>query len=149
MLQEFASLDHFLRTWKEAEKKQVIIEELQEKGIFFEALAEEVGKDLDPFDLICHVAFGAKPLTRRERALNVRKRDYFAKYGEPARAILDALLDKYADQGIQDVERLDVLKVTPFDRFGSPVEIIKRFGGKAQYAAALRELEAHLYEAAQ
>jgi type I restriction enzyme R subunit len=148
ILQEFASLDHFLRTWKEAEKKQVIIEELQEKGIFFEALAEEVGKDLDPFDLICHVAFGAKPLSRRERALNVRKRDYFAKYGEPARAILDALLDKYADQGIQDVERLDVLKVTPFDRFGSPVEIIKRFGGKAQYAAALRELEAHLYEAA-
>jgi type I restriction enzyme R subunit len=78
----------------------------------------------------------------------VRKRDYFAKYGEPARAILDALLDKYADQGIQDVERLDVLKVTPFDRFGSPVEIIKRFGGKDRYAAALRELEAHLYEAA-
>ena len=149
ILQEFASLDHFLRTWKEAEKKQAIIEELQEKGIFFEALAEEVGKDLDPFDLICHVAFGAKPLTRRERALNVRKRDYFTKYGEPARAILDALLDKYADEGIQNVERMDVLKVTPFDRFGSPVEIVKRFGGKQQYHAALLELESHLYEAAQ
>ena len=149
ILQEFASLDHFLRTWKEAEKKQAIIEELQEKGIFFEALAEEVGKDLDPFDLICHVAFGARPLTRRERALNVRKRDYFTKYGEPARAILDALLDKYADEGIQNVERMDVLKVTPFDRFGSPVEIIKRFGGKQQYHAALLELESHLYEAAQ
>ena len=149
ILQEFASLDHFLRTWKEAEKKQAIIEELQEKGIFFEALAEEVGRDLDPFDLICHVAFGARPLTRRERALNVRKRDYFTKYGEPARAILDALLDKYADEGIQNVERMDVLKVTPFDRFGSPVEIIKRFGGKQQYHAALLELESHLYEAAQ
>ena len=149
ILQEFASLDHFLRIWKEAEKKQVIIEELQEKGIFFEALAEEVGKDLDPFDLICHVAFGAKPLTRRERALNVRKRDYFTKYGEPARAILDALLDKYADEGIQNVERMDVLKVTPFDRFGSPIEIVKRFGGKQQYHAALLELESHLYEAAQ
>jgi type I restriction enzyme R subunit len=149
ILQEFASLDHFLRAWNAAEKKQAVIEELQDKGIFFEALAEEVGRDLDPFDLVCHVAFGAKPLTRRERASNVRRRDYFAKYGEPAQAILDALLDKYADQGIQDVERMDVLKVTPFDRFGSPVEIIKSFGGKAQYAAALRELEAHLYEAAQ
>jgi type I restriction enzyme R subunit len=148
ILQEFASLDHFLRTWKAAEKKQAIIEELQEKGIFFEALAEEVGRDLDPFDLICHVAFGARPLTRRERALSVRKRDYFTQYGEPARAILDALLDKYADEGIQNLERMDVLKITPFDRFGSPVEIIKRFGGKDQYTAALRELEAHLYEAA-
>ena len=95
------------------------------------------------------MAFGARPLTRRERALNVRKRDYFTKYGEPARAILDALLDKYADEGIQNVERMDVLKVTPFDRFGSPVEIIKRFGGKQQYHAALLELESHLYEAAQ
>jgi type I restriction enzyme R subunit len=149
ILQEFASLDHFLRIWKAVEKKQVIIEELQEKGIFFEALAEEVGRDLDPFDLICHVAFGARPLTRRERALNVRKRDYFTKYGEPARAILDALLDKYADEGIQNVERMDVLKVTYFDRFGSPVEIVKRFGGKQQYHAALLELESHLYEAAQ
>jgi type I restriction enzyme R subunit len=149
ILQEFASLDHFLRAWNAAEKKQVVIEELQDKGIFFEALAEEVGRDLDPFDLICHVAFGAKPLTRRERASNVRRRDYFTKYGEPTQAILDALLDKHADQGIQDVERLDVLKVTPFDRFGSPVEIIKRFGSKDRYADALRELEAHLYEAAQ
>jgi len=149
VLQEFASLDNFLARWKEAEKKQVIIDEVQEKGIFFEALAEEVGKELDPFDLICHVAFGQKPLTRKERATNVRKQNYFTEYGETARSVLDALLDKYADEGIRNVEQMDVLKITPFDRFGSPVEIIKSFGGKEKYTAALRELESHLYEIAQ
>lgn len=145
ILKEFSSLDDFLRTWKEADKKQAVIDELQEMGIFFDALAEEVGKDLDPFDLICHVAFGQKPLTRKERANNVRKQDYFAKYGENARAVLDTLLDKYADEGIQDVERMDVLKVTPFDRFGSIVEIVKLFGGKEKYTVALKELEEQLY----
>jgi type I restriction enzyme R subunit len=145
ILKEFASLDDFLRTWKEADKKQAVIDELQEMGIFFDALAEEVGKDLDPFDLICHVAFGQKPLTRKERANNVRKQDYFAKYGENVRAVLDTLLDKYADEGIQDVERMDVLKVTPFDRFGSIVEIVKLFGGKEKYTVALKELEEQLY----
>lgn len=147
ILREFASLDNFLTRWKEAEKKQVIIDELQEKGIFFDALEEEVGKELDPFDLICHVAFGQKPLTRRERALNVRKQNYFTEYGETSRTVLNALLDKYADEGIQNVERLDILKITPFDRFGSPVEIIKSFGGKEKYTSALRKLEAHLYAA--
>jgi type I restriction enzyme, R subunit len=145
ILREYASLDDFLRTWTQAEKKQVIIDELQDRGIFFEALAEEVGKDLDPFDLICHVAFGQKPLTRRERADNIRKRDYFNKYGEEARLVLEALLDKYADEGIQNVERMDVLKVTPFDKLGSPVEIVKSFGGKKGYMAALYELETLLY----
>jgi type I restriction enzyme R subunit len=149
VLREFASLDNFLTMWKAAEKKQVIIDELQDKGIFFEALAEEVGKDLDPFDLICHVAFGQKPLTRKERASNVRKQNYFTEYGETARTVLDALLDKYADEGIRNVEQMDVLKITPFDRFGSPVEIIKSFGGKEKYTTALRELESHLYEIAQ
>ena len=149
VLREFASLDNFLTRWKEAEKKQVIIDELQEKGIFFEALAEEVGKELDPFDLICHVAFGQKPLTRKERASNVRKQNYFIEYGETARTVLDALLDKYADEGIQNIEQMDILKITPFDRFGSPVEIIKSFGGKKKYTTALREMEFHLYEIAQ
>jgi type I restriction enzyme R subunit len=149
VLRKFASLDNFLSRWKEAEKKQVIIDELQEKGIFFEALAEEVGKELDPFDLICHVAFGQKPLTRKERANNVRKQNYFTEYGKTARTVIDALLDKYADEGIRNVEQMDVLKITPFDRFGSPVEIIKSFGGKEKYATALRELESHLYEIAQ
>jgi type I restriction enzyme R subunit len=145
VLKEFASLDAFLRSWQKAEKKQAIIEELQEMGIFFDALAEEVGKELDPFDLICHVAFGQKPLTRRERVNNVRKRDYFTKYGDNARAVLDALLDKYADEGIQHIERMDVLKVTPFDRFGSPVEIVKSFGGKDNYLIAIGELEEIIY----
>ena len=145
ILKEFASLDDFLRTWKQAEKKQAIIDELQDMGIFFEALAEEVGKDLDPFDLICHVAFGQKPLTRRERANSVRKRDYFTKYGENARAVLYALLDKYADEGIQNLEQMEVLKVTPFDRFGSPIEIVNNFGGKSNYVKAVRELEMVLY----
>jgi len=149
ILREFASLDNFLTRWKAAEKKQVIIDELQDKGIFFEALAEEVGKELDPFDLICHVAFGQKPLTRKERATKVRKQNYFTEYGETARIVLDALLDKYADEGIRNVEQMDVLKITPFDRFGSPVEIIKSFGGKEKYTTALRELESHLYEIAQ
>ncbi|WP_136516222.1 EcoAI/FtnUII family type I restriction enzme subunit R [Geomonas edaphica] len=145
ILRDFASLDDFLRTWSTAQKKQVVIEELQEKGIFFDALADEVGKDLDPFDLVCHVAFGQKPLTRQERANSVRKRDYFTRHGEAARAVLEALLDKYADDGIQNMERMDVLKVTPFDRFGSPIEIIKLFGGKDKYAAAVQELENYLY----
>jgi type I restriction enzyme R subunit len=145
ILKEFTSLDAFLRTSKQAEKKQAIIEELQDMGIFFDALAEEIGKDLDPFDLICHIAFGQKPLTRQERANDVRKRNYFSKYGDDARAVLEALLDKYANEGIQNVERMDVLKVTPFDRFGSPVEIVKSFGGKDKYTAAITELEAVLY----
>jgi type I restriction enzyme R subunit len=148
ILRDFASLDDFLRTWKHAEKKQALIEELREKGIFFEALADEVGRDLDPFDLICHVAFGQKPLTRQERANNVRKRDYFIKYGDTARAVLDALLEKYADEGIQNLERMDVLKVTPFDRFGSPIEIVRSFGGKEHYVVAVMEMEDSLYSEA-
>jgi type I restriction enzyme, R subunit len=145
ILREYASLDDFLRSWTQAEKKQAIIDELQDKGIFFEALADEVGKDLDPFDLICHVAFGQKPLTRRERAENIRKRDYFSRYGDATREVLNALLDKYEDDGIQNMERMDVLNVTPFDRFGSPVEIVKLFGGKLQYSSAIKELENYLY----
>jgi len=147
ILREYASLDDFLRSWTRAEKKQAIIDELQDKGIFFEALAEEVGKDLDPFDLICHIAFGQKPLTRRERANNIRKQDYFSKHGAATREVLHALLDKYEDNGIENLEKMDVLKVTPFDRFGSPMEIVKLFGGKDNYTAALHELEGYLYAA--
>lgn len=146
---EFASLDEFLRKWDKAEKKQSILDELKEQGVLLEALAEEVGKDLDSFDLICHVAFGQPPLTRRERAENVRKRDYFTKYGEQARAVLGAMLDKYADEGITQIEDVNVLKVQPIDRFGTPVEIINGiFGGKAKYQEAIRELEEALYSAA-
>jgi len=111
-------------------------------------LQEEVGKDMDPFDLICHIVFDQPPLTRRERANNVKKKDYFTKYGDTVRAILDALLDKYADEGIENIEKMEILKVQPFNKFGSPVEIIKSFGGRDQYLKALQELEEQLYKSA-
>lgn len=144
----FASLDDFLRHWTSAEQKQAIISEMGEQGVFFEALAEDVGKDFDAFDLICHVAFDQKPLTRRERANKVQKRDYFGKYSEEARRVLEALLEKYADEGIEQIEGLDKLKVRPLDKFGSVAEIVRAFGGKQNYEEAVRELEAELYGAA-
>lgn len=110
-----------------------------------DALAEEIGKDLDPFDLICHVAFDRPPLSRKERAERVKKSDYFSKYGENAREVLDALLDKYADDGIENLESMSVLKVQPFDRMGTPLEIIKLFGGRNNYLAAVKGLESQLY----
>jgi len=148
VLKEYDSLDSFLRSWSRAEKKQAIIEELNEQGALLDALAEDVGRNYDPFDLVCHVAFDQPPLTRRERANNVRKRDYFAKYGEKARAVLDALLDKYADAGIEQIEDLGILKVQPIDRFGTPLEIVRLFGGREKYLAALKELESQIYAAA-
>lgn len=145
--QKFRTLDAFLRHWNEAERKQAIIQELHEQGVLLEALAEEVGKDFDPFDLICHVAFDRPPLSRRDRALAVRKRNYFSKYSEQARAVLNALLDKYADQGIENIESLNVFKVKPISELGTPLEIIKLFGSKQKYLDALRELETQLYMA--
>jgi len=144
----YASLDDFLHHWSDADQKQAILQELEEQGVLLDALADQVGRDYDAFDLVCHVAFGRPPLTRRERAAQVRKRDYFTRYGDQARAVLDALLEKYADEGIESIEALDVLRVQPFDRFGTPMEIIQTFGGKARYLRALRDLEAQLYLAA-
>ncbi|PLY13832.1 MAG: restriction endonuclease [Sedimenticola sp.] len=143
---EFKTLRDFIRHWDDAEKKQVVIDELAEHGVLWEALADEIGKDFGPFDLICHVAFDQPPLTRRERAENVRKRNYFAKYGEQARAVLDALLDKYADEGVENIEDPRVLRINPFDRFGTPIEIVNDyFGGRKKYEQAIRELENELY----
>ena len=147
VLSEHASLDAFLQTWTAAQKKQAVVEELGDHGVLFDALAAEVGGEYDAFDLVCHVAFGRPPLTRRERAENVRKRDYFTQHGEEARAVLQALLDKYADSGLRDLEDLSVLRVQPFTQFGTPVEIIRLFGGKAKYLRAVRELEEQLYAA--
>lgn len=141
----YATLDDFLSAWNEAARKQVIVEELASRGLFFEELAEQVGHDYDAFDLICHVAFDRPPLTRRERADKVRKHDVFAKYSEKVRAVLDALLDKYADAGLASLESLDILKVDPLTHFGTPIEIIKLFGSKPDYLSALQELEAQLY----
>lgn len=143
--QEFASLDDFLRRWSDAEKKKVIIEELTAQGVFFEELAEEIGKDCDPFDLICHIAWDRPPLTRQERAQEVKKRNYFSKYGEQAQQVLEALLDKYADEGIEAVEDKQILKIAPFNELGTPMEIIKVFGGSQGYFQAVRELEKQLY----
>ncbi|MBM1222702.1 DEAD/DEAH box helicase family protein [Ponticoccus sp. SC2-23] len=143
---EFASLDDFIRTWNDADKKQAIIEELEEHGVLLENLAAEVGKDVGDFDLLCHIAFEQPPLTRKERANNVKKRDYFTKYGEQARAVLSALLDKYADEGITTIESAKVLKLQPFDKIGTPMEIINDvFGGKDEYERALKELEEQIY----
>jgi type I restriction enzyme R subunit len=145
---EFASLDAFLTVWNDAEKKQAILEELATKGVFLDELAEQVGRDYDAFDLICHVAFDAPPLTRKERADKVKKRNVFAKHGDKARAVLDALLQKYADSGITSVESLEILKVDPLTAHGTPVEIVKLFGGRDGYLAAIRELETALYQRA-
>ncbi len=144
----YVSLDVFLTTWNKAEKKQAIIEELVTQGVFFDDLAEQVGRDYDPFDLVCHVAFDQSPLTRKERAERVRKRNVFGKYGDKARAVLDALLQKYADSGIASVESMDILKVEPLTTFGTPMEIIKLFGGRESYLAAIRELETAIYQKA-
>ncbi|HZS47600.1 MAG TPA: DEAD/DEAH box helicase family protein [Blastocatellia bacterium] len=146
--QEFSSLDAFINRWNGADRKQAVIDELAEHGIFVDAVTEEVGRDLDPFDLICHLAFDQPPLTRRERAENVRKRNHFTKYGAQARAILDALLDKYADEGLGEIENLNVLKVQPINQLGTVTEIIKIFGGRDRYLAAVRELESELYRVA-
>jgi len=142
----YTSLDAFLNAWNDAERKQAIVEELATHGVFLDELAEQVGRDYDAFDLVCHVAFDQPPLTRRERAARVKKRNVFGKYGAKTRAVLDALLDKYADGGVRSVESLDILKVDPLTGFGTPVEIVKLFGGKEEYLAAIRELESELYK---
>jgi len=142
----FASLDDFLRRWKAADRKQAIVEELEAEGLPLDPIAEELGKNLDPFDLICHVAFGKKPLTRRERAENVKKCDVFTKYGGQARAVLDALLNKYADEGVLNLDDANVLKVTPFSAMGSVVQLIKVFGGKQDFERAVHEMQNALYQ---
>jgi type I restriction enzyme R subunit len=148
VIEKYATLETFLNSWKNADKKKAIVEALEQQGIFFEALKEEIGKDFDPFDLICHVAFEAKPLTRKERANNVKKRNYFTKYGEKAQSVIKSLLDKYADDDLLTIESLDVLKLDPLNKLGSPLEIINAFGGKENYIQALKELENELYKAA-
>lgn len=148
VLKQFQSLDEFLNKWNSADKKEAIIKELEEQGIFFDVLKDEVGKDFDPFDLICHIAYDAKPLTRKERANQVKKRNYFAKYGEKAKRVLETLLDKYADDGLLTIENMEVLKLDPLNKLGTPIELIKAFGSKEKYLQALKELEKELYKVA-
>ena len=145
----FDSLDQFLQTWNSAERKAALLAELEAQGIFFDALADEVGRELDPFDLLLHVAYGQPPLTRRERARRVKQRNVFTDYGPMARKVMDALLDKYADEGITTIEGPSVLSVQPFTALGRPAELIKSFGGRPQYLQALNTLERELYAPAQ
>ena len=147
--EQFSTLNDFLNKWNDSDKKETLIRELEDKGVPVDDLINSVDKKLDLFDLICHVAFDQPPLTRKERANNVKKRNYFSKHGEQARQVLEALLDKYADEGIENIESLDVLNVIPFTDFGSRLQIVKGiFGGKEKYVEAVKELERELYRAA-
>jgi type I restriction enzyme R subunit len=144
----FASLNDFLTKWNAADRKQAVVDALADEGLLLDPIAEEVGKDFDPFDLICHVAFDRPPLTRRERAENVRKRDVFTKYGPQASAVLEALLQKYQDQGVLNLDDPRILQVPPFDAMGTPVQLIKEFGTRAGFEQAVHELQEALYQGA-
>lgn len=148
ILKEYNSLDGFIRKWNESEKKEELFQEMAEHGVLIEALRDEVGKDLDAFDLICHVAFDMPPLTRKERAENVKKRNYFAKYGDQARKVIDGLLDKYVQDGVVSIEDTAVLKLKPLSDMGSPVELVRAFGKRKDYENAVKELEQELYKMA-
>ena len=149
LLKKYDSLDRFLQTWQQADRKAALLQELEGQGVLLDALADEVGKDLDPFDLLLHVAYDQPPLTRRERAQRVKKRNVFTQYGPVARKVLDALLDKYADEGIATIESNEVFKLQPFTDLGSPVELVRSFGGRPQYLSALQALEQALYAPSQ
>jgi type I restriction enzyme R subunit len=145
---EYASLEDFIQKWTAEDKKETIKELFLSRGIDLEAIkADEGMSDVDDFDFICHIAYDQKPLTRKERAENVKKRNVFAKYGETARKVLEALLDKYADGGVVEIESIDVLKLDPFVKFGKPIKIAQLFGGKDGYLQAVRELEREIYRA--
>jgi len=153
LTKEFSSMDDFLLRWNSADKKQAIVDELASEGVFFDALAEEIGrqsgKEFDPFDLVCHVAWDQPPLTRKERVEQVKKRDYFTRYGEQAQRVLQALLDKYADEGVGPIEETQILTIAPFTSLGTPMEIIRAFGGLDQYQHAVQELGQALYSPSQ
>ena len=146
ILGEYASLDNFIRQWTAGQKKAEIRDLLRERGIDLEAMKAEQGmSDVDDFDFICHVAFNKKPLTRRERANNVKKRDFLSRYSGAAREVLEALLDKYMNTGIYEIEKTEVLKLDPFLKMGKPSKIAGYFGGKDGYLRAVKELENLLY----
>ena len=148
ILGTYQTLENFIQTWNGEQKKEIIRNMLKEKGIDLELIKKDQNMtDVDDFDFICHIAFNQKPLTRRERAENVKKRDVFGKYGEAAREVINALLDKYAELGIYDIESTEILKQNPFTKYGKPARIAALFGGSDKYRQAIRELEAELYAA--
>ena len=148
LLREFHTVDGFREKWNTAAKKEELLQELAEQGVLVEALREEVGRDLDVFDLICHVAFDMPPLTRKERAEQVKKRNYFARYGTQARNVLEGLLDKYVESGLMSIENTSVLKLKPLSDMGSPVELVRAFGKKKDFEQAIKELEKEIYKSA-
>jgi len=146
---QYATLTDFLKGWNEAERKQAIIEELAEQGVMWDDLIKDVSKKLgaepDPFDVICHIVYDQPPLSRKERAEQVRKQDYFSKYEGASKEVLDALLDKYTDDGIEPIEDVKVLTIAPFSQLGAPMELLQAFGGKPGYTEAVKDLEDELY----
>lgn len=145
---QYNTLDDFLNKWNALDKKEAIIAELEEQGVLIDSLKEAVNKDFDLFDLICHIAFEQPPLSRKDRVNNVKKRNYFTKYSEQARKVLEALLEKYGEEGLENLESMDILKVQPLSNFGSSYEIITAFGGKPKYLQAIKELETEIYKTA-
>lgn len=145
---EFSSLDAFIRKWRQSSNKDELVKELAEQGILLQALREEIGQDLDDFDLICHIAFDQPALTKKERANEVRKRNYFTKYSAVAQKVLNSLLDKYENEGISSIEKGSILTVQPLNELGSPVELVRAFGKKADFEKAIKELENEIYKIA-
>ena len=146
IINQYRTLDEFLNAWTKAEQKTAIIEELESKGVLFEELKREVGKDLDPFDMVLHIAYQKPALTRKERVSEVKNHNYFEKYGEQAKQVLEAILDKYADQGIKAIEDIEVLKVPTIEKYGTPIEITNFFGGMEEYLNAVKEMKEIIYE---
>ena len=148
ILGEYATLDSFLRAWNSDRRKQAIIDELQERGVLLEALRGAAGgRDVDDFDLICHIAYDKAPLTKAERANNVKKRGYLYKFSGLAQEVLAALLEKYMNEGITELDSIEILSNDPFRKFGNPMKIARLFGGKAGYMDAVRELQKEIYAA--
>lgn len=146
--EQCSSLDDFLHKWQSSERKHAVIQELQAQGVLVDELYDAVGKQIDLFDIICHVVYDQPPLTRKERAMNVKKRHYFSQYGEQATKVLEALLEKYADQGIENIENIQILTVPPLNNLGTVTEIIKTFGSREEYEKAIKDLESELYKVA-
>ena len=146
MKKEFRSLNEFIQKWNIVDQKRAIIDELEKEGVLLDALREEYGKDYDPFDLILKVAYGQKPMTRTERAKKVKKDAHFKKYSEKAQKVITALLEKYSDEGIENLEDPEVLNIPPLTQFGRPLEIMKLFGGKLAYLKMIKEIEDRLYK---
>ncbi|MBY5741924.1 EcoAI/FtnUII family type I restriction enzme subunit R [Rhizobium leguminosarum] len=146
LLRHFASLDDFLRRWKSEERKDAIVKELAAEGLPLDVIAKELGVDLDPFDLVCHIAFDRRPMTRQERADNVKKRDAFSRYEGKARAVLDVLLAKYADEGVLSLDDTNVLRIPPANTLGTPVELVRAFGGKVAFEQAVHDMQNAIYD---